>query len=206
VLNDSEALLERVDNISEKVEDERLDIARTKLQESQELSQAENDPEAVKLAMQNIDEAKSILAKVRKEHLSSIRQIDLDSVVEFFQKSIKQHAKSSEITAFDNMARSAKLSLERPGSDFENMIEQMKEMNWQILWRQDWFIVDTFKRFSNEEYLFTDRVAFGQLVKVGSDAVKRDDIDKLREVVIAMYGIRITTYTEQDLNLEINIL
>ncbi|MBT9167926.1 MAG: Chaperone protein DnaK [Syntrophomonadaceae bacterium] len=206
VLNESEALIERADNISAKVNDNRLDIAKRKLKESQELAQNENEPEAVKQAMQNVHEAKRIIASVRKEHLSSIRQLDLDSVTAFFQENIRQHAKSSEATAFDNMARSAKRAIESTSSEFENIIDQMRGMNWQILWRQDWFVVDTFKRFSNEEYLFTDRAAFGQLVKTGSDAVKRDDMDKLREVVNVMYGIRISTHAEQDLNLQPNIL
>ncbi|MFA4829102.1 MAG: Hsp70 family protein [Thermodesulfovibrionales bacterium] len=206
VRDESDALMARVDSISEKVDDERIDTVRNKLQESQELTENENDPEAAKLAMQNIDEAKRILANVRKEHLSSIRQLDLDSVTAFFQENIRQHAKSSEAMAFDNMARSAKRAIESTSSEFENIIDQMRGMNWQILWRQDWFVVDTFKRFSNEEYLFTDRAAFGQLVKTGSDAVKRDDMDKLREVVNVMYGIRISTHAEQDLNLQPNIL
>lgn len=206
VLNESEALIERADNISEKVNDDRLDIAKSKLQESQELAQNENEPEAVKQAMQNVHEAKRIIASVRKEHLSSIRQLDLDSVTKFFEKFVKQYAKSSEVTSFDNMAKSAKKKIDESSSEFENMIDHMRGMNWDILWRQDWFVVDTFKRFSNEEYLFTDRVAFKQLVKGGNDAIKRDDIDKLREVVIAMYGIRIAAHTEQDLNLQTNIL
>jgi molecular chaperone DnaK len=206
VLNESAALIERADNISEKVNDDRLDIAKSKLQESQELAQNDNDPEAVKQAMQNVHKAKHLIAKVRKEHLSSIRQLDLDSATEFFQGHVREHAKSSEVTAFDNMARSAKRAIDSTSSEFENMIEQMKIMNWQILWRQDWFIVDTFKRFSNEEYLFTDRVVFRQLVKAGSDAIKRDDIDELRKVVFALYDIKIATHTEQDLNLQTNIL
>lgn len=206
VLDESESLMVRADSISEKVDDKRLDIVRKKLQESQELAENENDPETAKLAMQNIDDAKKMLAKIRKEHLPSIRQLDLDGVMDFFQKNVRQHAKSSEATAFDNMARSAKRAIESTSSEFENIIDQMKIMNWQILWRQDWFIVDTFKRFAKEEYLFTDRVAFVQLVKVGSDAVKRDDMNKLREVISAMYGIRITIHTEQDLNLQTNIL
>jgi molecular chaperone DnaK len=206
VLDESESLMERADNISEKVNDDRLDIAKNKLQESRELAQNENDPEAVKQAMQNVHEAKRIIANVRKEHLPSIRQIDLENVIKFFQQYVKEYAKPSECTSFDNMARSAKLSMERPGSDFENMIDQMRGMNWEILWRQDWFVIDKFKRFSNEEYLFTDRVAFRQLVTVGIEAIKSDKIDKLREVVFAMYAIRISTHAEQDLNLQTNIL
>jgi molecular chaperone DnaK len=206
VLRESEALIERTDNISEKVNDDRLDIARNKLQESQELAQNGNEPEAMKQAMQNVLEAKRIIANVRKENLPNIRQIDLDSVTTFFQKYVKEYAKSSEITSFDNMARSAKRVIESTSSEFENIIEQMKIVNWQILWRQDWFVVDEFKQFSTGGYYVTDKVLLGQLVKAGNDAIKRDDINKLREVVGMLYSIKISTHAEQDLNLQTNIL
>src|SRR5208337_5374308 len=100
-----------------------------------------------KQAMQNVQEAKRILASVRKKHLPGIRQLDLDSVVDYFENNVRKHAKSSEATAFDNMARSAKRAIESTSSEFENIIEQMRIMNWQVLWRQDWFVVDVFKRF-----------------------------------------------------------
>ncbi len=206
VLNQSESLMDRADSISEKIDDERLDIVRDKLQESQALAQNESDPESVKLAMQNIGEAKSILAKVRKDHQPSIRQIDLDSVTIFFEKYVKQYAKSTEITSFNNRAKTAKLKIEETTSEFENMIDHMKGMNWEILWRQDWFVVDEFKRFSTGSYFVTDKIVLGQLLKAGNDAIKRDDINKLREVVGMLYSIKISTHGEQDLNLQTNIL
>jgi len=206
VLTESEALIERAYNMSEKVDDDRLHVAREKLQESQELAQNENEPESVKQAMQNVHEAKRIIANVRKENLSSMRQLDLDSVTAFFQEHIKEHAKSSEVTAFDNMARSAKRAINATSSEFENIIDQMKIMNWQILWRQDWFVVNEFKRFSTGGYYVTDKTLLEQLVKAGSEAVKRDDINKLREVVGMLYSIKISTHGEQDLNLQTNIL
>ena len=79
-------------------------------------------------------------------------------------------------------------------------------MNWRILWRQDWYVLNTFKRFANESYRFTDRVMFAQLIKAGSEAVKQDDIDKLRKIVFGLYDIRIPAHAEQDVNLQVNIL
>jgi molecular chaperone DnaK len=206
VLKESKDLIVRVDNISEKVNDDRLDIAKRKLQEAQGLAQNQNEPETVKQAMQNVQEAKRILASVRKKHLPSIRQLDLDSVMDFFQQYVREHAKSSEATAFDNMARSAKRVIESTSSEFENIIDQMKIMNWQILWRQDWFVVEEFKRFSTGGYFVSDEVLLAQLVKAGSDDIKRDDIEKLREVVGLLYRIKISSNAEQDLNLQTNIL
>lgn len=206
ILDENAALLERTDNISEKVNDERLDEVRSMLQESQELAQSKNEPEKVKEAMEKVLKAKQIMANIRKAHLPSIRQFDLDNVIDFFQEHIKEHAKSSEITAFENMAKSAKRSIDLPSSEFENIVDQMKGMNWQILWRQDWFVVAEFKRFSSGDYLVIDKGVLAQLIAVGSEAIKKDDINKLREVVSGLYSIKITTRSEQDLTLQANIL
>ena len=206
VLAESEALIERAYNISEKVNDDRLDIARDKLQESRELAQNENEPESVKQAMQNVHEAKRIIASVRKEHLPTIRQLDLASVTEFFRQYVKEHAKPSEVTTFETRARSAKREIDSIPSEFENIIEQMRIMNWQILWREDWFVIDEFKHFSAGDYDVTDRVLLGRLLEAGNDAIKKDDIDKLREVVTLLYSIKISTHAEQDFNLQTNIL
>lgn len=206
ILDENTVLLERTDNISDKVDDARLDEVRDKLRESQELAQNNNEPEKVKEAMEKILEAKRIMANIRKAHLPSMRQFDLDSVIDLFQEHIKQHAKSSEITAFENMAKSAKKYIDSPSSEFENLIDQMKGMNWQIIWRQDWFVVDRFKRFSSGEYLVTDKVVFEKLISIGAEAIKKDDMDKLRDVVSGLDSIRITPRSEQDLSLQANIL
>lgn len=206
VMKESETLIEKVDDFSDKVNDPRLDLVKEKLQESQELAQREGDPESSKLAMQNIQEAKRLMAKVRKEHLPSIRQLELDGVVSFFQDHVREFAKASEITSFESMIKSAKRVIDSKASEFENIIDQMKNMNWQILWRQDWFVVDTFKRLGNEEYLFMDKVTFTQLINAGTDAVKQDKIDELRNVVVALYGIRMMAHSEQDMFLQSNIL
>jgi hypothetical protein len=49
-----------------------------------------------KQAMDNVQEAKRLLALTRKEHLKDIRQLELDKAVDFFDKVVRQHARPTE--------------------------------------------------------------------------------------------------------------
>ena len=85
-------------------------------------------------------------------------------------------------------------------------MEEMYGMNWHILWRQDWFVVDTFQRLSKEEDLVTDRPMFQELVGAGVDALQRDDIEELRKIVFLIYQIRVTHTSHEDIYLPVNII
>lgn len=193
VADETEAVLGRVEDFSEKLgnDNEKLDAARSKLNAAQELSEASNDPEANKQAMENVFEAKRILAQVRKENLKSVRQGDLSGCVDFFNEHIREYAKPSEITSFDNMSKAALKVINEKSGKFEDILDEMRGVNFQILWRQDWFVVERFKQFSKEGYRVTDKALFEQLVQVGNEAVKRDDIDTLRKVVSSIRRVRI---------------
>ena len=66
-----------------------------------------SDPETAKQAMDNIQEAKRLLAETRKAHLSEIRQLELDKVMDVFDRVIRDLARPSEASAFDNLAKTA---------------------------------------------------------------------------------------------------
>ena len=52
-------------------------------------AKSESDPETAKQAMDNVQEAKRLLALTRKEHLKDIRQLELDKTVEFFDRAVR---------------------------------------------------------------------------------------------------------------------
>lgn len=206
IISEGESVLHRLDEISEKVADERLENAKQKLMEALSLNPEESDPERCKQSMDNVLEAKKQISKVRKDHLREIRSLELQSPISFFQEYVQQYARPTEITAFENMSRASQKAIEQDSGDFENLLEQMRDLIWQVLWRQDWFVKDTFRRFTEEEYLFTDRARFGQLLQAGQSALRTDDFDELRRVVGALYSIRISSAGIDDTLDMVNIL
>ena len=191
VVEEGERTLNRIDEINEVVDNPKLEQARQKLESAVSLDPEEAETEKSQEAMENVLEARRLLAQVRKEHLKEIRQIDLDGVVSFFDKHIRQHARPSEALAFDNLAKTAQRSIDRNDKDFEHHLDEMKGKNFEILWRQDWFVIERFKWMVSSPHLFADKHRFAELAKIGTQLMRSDDIEKLRAVVAQLSMIQI---------------
>ncbi|MCT7540314.1 Hsp70 family protein [Aliarcobacter cryaerophilus] len=202
----SQEMIDRVEQIEQHVDDNRLYEAKEKLTKAQNNCANQNDPEATKQAMDDVQEAKKILAQTRKDHLKTIRQMELDNTVQAYEDLISEYAKSVEQNKFDNLRRSAQRAIDNNSNDFESYLEKIKQLNFDVLWNQDWFIVDRFKQFAESPYLFSDQNEFQQLVNAGVAALKSDDISKLRQVLVLMYSIKIGSSAQDDIFASSNII
>ena len=202
----SEHTMERLEEMASKVDDPRLEQAREKLEQASSIESGEADPETAKQAMDNVQEAKRLLALTRKEHLKDIRQLELDRAVDFFDNTVRQHARPTEATSFDNLVKTAQRALENNGSDFESHLDDLRSRNFMILWRQDWFVIDHFKRLAQASYLFSDAREHAQLAAVGTEAIKANDIDKLRAVVGQLISIQVGSAGDDDMMAGANIV
>jgi len=191
VVEEGERTLNRIDEINEVVDNPKLEQARQKLESAVSLDPEEAETEKSQEAMEKVLEARKLLAQVRKEHLKEIRQIDLDGVVSFFDEHIRQHARPSEASAFDNLAKTAQRSIARNDKDFEHHLDELKGKNFEILWRQDWFVVERFKSMVSSPHLFADKHRLEELAQIGMQLMRSDDIDKLRAIVGELYSIQI---------------
>ncbi len=191
VVEEGERTLSRIDEINNVVDNLKLDQARQKLESAVFLDPEEAETEKSQEAMEKVLEARKLLAQVRKEHLKEIRQIDLDGVASFFDEHIRQHARPSEASAFDNLAKTAQRSIDRNDKDFEHHLDELRGKNFEILWRQDWFVVEQFKGMVSSPHLFADMQRFHELTQIGIQLMRSDDIEKLRAVVAQLLNIQI---------------
>ena len=202
----SDHTLQRLDEMASKVDDPRLEQAREKLEQASTIKTDEADPETAKQAMDHVQEAKRLLALTRKEHLKDIRQLELDKAVDFFDKVVRQHARPTEASSFDNLVKTAQRSIDNNSGDFESHLDDLRSRNFMILWRQDWFVIERFKWLAENIYLFPDASEHAQIVVVGAEALKANDIDKLRAVVAHLDSIRIGSAGENDMLAGANIV
>ncbi len=126
----------RIDEIASKVDDPRIDQARERLNRAAASKGNEGDPETAKQAMDDIQEAKKLIAQARKEHQKVIRQMELDKTVDFFDSRIREHARPAEAGAFDNLAKTAQRAIDNNSGDFESHLDELRGKNFMILWRQ----------------------------------------------------------------------
>ncbi len=202
----SEHAMQRLDEMASKVDDPRLDQAREKLEQAGAIESGEADPETAKQAMDHVQEAKRLLAMTRKEHLKDIRQLELDKAVDFFDRVVRQHARPTEASSFDSLAKTAQRAIDNNSNDFESHLDELRGRNFMILWRQDWFVIERFKWLAQDSYLFPDAREHAQIVAVGAEALKANDIEKLRSVVAHLDSIRIGSAGEDDMMAGANIV
>lgn len=198
--------LQRLEEMASKVDDSQLDQAREKLEKAEALKPGESDPETVKQAMDSIQDAKRLLALTRKDHLKDIRQIELDKVVELFDAIVRDHARSTEANAFDNLVKTAQRAINNNSGEFESNLDELRGKNFNILWRQDWFVIDRFKQRAEDSYLFPDAREHAHLVATGAEALKANDFDKLRAVVARLDSARIGSFGDDDMMASANIV
>ena len=186
VKEEGERTLSRLSEIDDVVDSPKLDQARQKLESVLSIDPDSTEIEQSQEAMEKVFEARKLLAQVRKEHLKEIRQIDLNVVVNFFNEYVREHARPSEATSFDNLAKTAQRAIDRNDKDFENHLDELRGKNFDILWRQDWFVVERFKSMIRSPHLFADKGRFEELVELGNQHMRADEIDKLRVVAMLM--------------------
>ena len=202
----SEQSARRLDEMASKIQDPIIDRARAKLEQACRTEPDESDPEIVKQAMDNIQEVKRLLARARKEHLREIRQLELDKTVELFSNLVRQYARASEVSTFDDLVRTAQRSIDHNSGDFEVYLSELRSKGFMVLWRQDWFVVDRFKWLAEDSYLFPDAQEHQSLVALGTKALEADNLDELRSIVARLDLIRIVSGEEDKMLARTNIL
>ena len=91
----------RLEQISTRVDDPRVAEAREKLRRAASVAPDEADPETAKQGMDDVLEAKRLMAAIRKTHLRALRQMDLDGARTFYEDVAKQYARPGEAAAAD---------------------------------------------------------------------------------------------------------
>jgi molecular chaperone DnaK len=186
VVSSGRKTLSRLHEIKMVIDDPRLSAARNKMEAAVALDPKDTDAERIQAADEDIRAAKQLLSLVREEHLREIRGLDLDKAVSVFEKDLRQYASPSEAADFDNLAVTARRSIDRDDADFEFYFSKLENMNFGIQWKQDWYIVELFKRWTAIPQIFIDRTRFDELAARGKELIASDDAEKLREVMMEL--------------------
>ena len=171
----------RIDQLNEIVgSNPKLERAEQTIEPALTLSCEETDIETILEAHNANLEAKTLLFQVREENRKEIRQSDLDNAASFFDQYIRQHARSSEATAFDNLTETAQRSIDDNDTNFEEHLGELRSRNFEILWRQDWFVIEEFNYLANlDAERFDDSDRFEQLVHIGNQLMEHPEIQEI---------------------------
>ncbi len=199
-------LIDRINNIGSKVNDPRLAAAKKKAENAASITSSFSSPEEIQKASNDLLEAKKSIYEIRKDHLPEIRQSELDSVYKFFNETVRQYAKDTEIETYENRVQAAQRAIDRNDPDFESILTNLRGRNFDILWRQDWFVVDWFRRMIRSPYNFSDYSKFQALKLKGEETIKHGNIDDLRDVIRALWSIEIRETSMEEMMAKTNIV
>ena len=164
-----------------------------------------NDPEDVQKSLENVQESKKLLAEVRQEYLKAIRKLDLKKAMNNFNNYSKEYSTTSESEKIETLYNSASKTLELDNNNFELSLNQIHQINNQILWRQDEFIIRKFRDFENSSHLFLDKENYRKLIAEGNEMIFKENIMNLRKILNSLWGLVIYDDDENRLD-DANIL
>lgn len=206
IADDGAALLDRIDRISDTVSDSRLEHARKKAQNAASAANYNTDPESVQKANNDLLEAKKSVYEIRKDHLPQIRQSELDYLREFYESDIKKYTNSTEANSFENLFQTAQRAIDRNEPNFEDILNRIKGKNFEVLWKQDWFVVEWFRLKVQAPYNYSDPAKFQALKAQGENAIRNNRIDELRKAVFGLIDIEIRSISFEDMLTKTNIV
>ena len=186
VIREGKETVDRIDVLRERIKHPGLEQARIKAEAAASIKQQEADAEKTQEARESVLESRKILNDVRKVHRQDIRESDFDGVTGVFSEFVREYARPSEITAFDNLCKTAMNCVGHNDKQFEYYLEHLKGQNFNILFSQDWFVVEYFKYLVSAPELFAENCGFQELAEAGLSALQHGNIQNLRSVSLQL--------------------
>ena len=199
-------LMARLEQLETVITDEKIQKAKQKVDYISKNKVNVNDLEDVQKSLENVQESKKLLAEVRQEYLKDIRKLDLKKAMNTFNNYSKEYSTTSEAEKIETLYNSASKTIELDNNNFELSLNQIHQINFRILWRQDEFIIRKFKEFENSPHLFLDKDNYRKLIAEGNEMIFKENIMNLRKILNSLWGLVIYDNDDENRLDDANIL
>jgi molecular chaperone DnaK len=135
-----------------------------------------------------------------------VRSIELENLKSYFDEHLLDDARQSEITSIENLHKSSTRVISKPSGEFEALLEEMRTLIFGILWRQDWFVLDRYKKYKQSPYNFADPAKYSQLISRGDSALAANDLETVKEVVYMLSALKLGSSDEREMFSSSNIV
>ena len=185
---DGKNLLEEVRQIGKAVKN---DDDYEKLQHAGEIastaisaSQADQDREELKHIEQDLQEAKKILADIRRRNKRKIRREDLIGLGEYYKSSVEKFAESQEMQHFESLFDRAESLIDRDDAGFEDTLEEIRALSWKVIFfNDDDYVVYVFHDITANPDEYNDMARFYRLANSGRELIAEKNYKELRKIV-----------------------
>ncbi len=189
IMRKCDRISKQLDGMIGQIKDERLDRAREKVDAAYNTSYSdEADSEAWQAADEGLQEAMQLLSKVRQENKPKVRQMDLNTWIDYYEGSVQQYARPEEDKDIKATIGRARSVINRRDNSFENYMSDLHSKAFFVMWHEDWFVLDVFKDMIRE-LAESGNDQYFALKAEGEKCIQNKDMDQLRKVVIELIGL-----------------
>ena len=207
ITEEGEDVLSSIREIQSKVQDDRLEQAKKKAENAAAIGSKYCGTEEIMQASNDVLEAKKLMNEVKEANLPLIRQSELDNCLKFFNDQVRKYAKPNEEKAFDAQAETAQRAIDRNAVEFNNILDQMWQNCVNILWREDWYVIQRFYQLVKRgSRCFRDEEKFYNLKAQGEKYIREDNIDDLRNVMYTLWDLQVHKISSDDMHEKANIV
>lgn len=203
---ETNSLKERVSEIRDILDTDEINRVFENVVLAEEKNHRAATPEESQEAMEKLLEAKRQLSKVRSQNLSTIRALEFDKMKNTYSEYIEQYAEESDHAVVIKLMNTAQNAIASKSHDFEVAMDELRSKNFEILYKQDWFVVEQFKVLCSEEAAFIDNAKFNECVQQGIHCIENNNIDELRTVNFHLFQNRVGGVPDLDSTVFANIV
>ena len=190
ILLEGAALHVEVDEADDLVDDKRLTKAKALLDDVEEMDEEEDDPETVKQTHDRVKEAQALLAGVEKDHKSTLLRCKVEAMRKRWNDEAAPWAEEGVQTRVQKMLDSAATSAGLRNDECEDMLADISREIFNTLWKEDWYVAGMFRYMKGEALHGRLGPGAAELVEKGDILLQRGDCERLKQVVLDMFGTR----------------
>jgi molecular chaperone DnaK len=171
-------------------------ILHTRLEEQRDiLKESGGDAETVRRVTEEVRFIRQDIARAAKKHKVPMLQRKLGKMAAVFNRVGRAQADKNEAARFDNHAEKVQQIIDDKAADaFDDAdlhLAEMRDLFFNVAWRDPDYIYTWYKRLQSEPYLFPDKNEFAGMVKEGEALTGKDSREKMRDLVSRMLQARV---------------
>lgn len=206
IADEGKALLDRIDQASEVITGDDIDIAKRKAENAAMIASSSNaSSEDIQKASSDLIEAKKLLYKTKLENSAAMHKYELDCSIQAVE-SIYEYFNDEEKREYEILRKKAEKSLSSDETTFSKIISDISQLCFGVLIRQDWFLVDIFRSWTKYSANYTDIKLFNKLKAAGEIAIRDNKLNELRPILAKLSEIRKASASIDDMYSTANIM
>ena len=189
VLNEAQALLDKIDELNETQFDAKLDDAAEKIRAYVDRGD-ELSAEELQALFELVQTSKGIVAAFMQENRTTVWQQELDSLVHDFA-AFEEDATPAMTKQFNNLKENAQRAIDANSPTAEKLLQQMHDTVGKAMFSNDEVFLAIFSVMAQNPQDFKNPALYRQLIAEGMQCVQKNDISGLKGVISRLLQIRI---------------